>query len=107
MKLIFTFLITLYTLSLSAQEPQPPLHNQFRDFVEFQQNRQQVERPKIERKNGKVTITMTEAQFQRMRRMRMSQRNGFRPIGMNQPMCEKCFNHHRPPMEKPKMKWQE
>ena len=50
---------------------------------------------------------MTEAQFQRMRRMRMSQRNGFRPIEMNQPMCEKCFNHHRPPMEKPKMKWQE
>ena len=107
MKVILIFLISFLSFCVSAQEPQRPLPNQFRDFVEFQQNRQQFERPEIVRKNGKVIITMSEAQFERMRHMRMSQRKGFRPMRMNSPMCEKCVNHHRPPMRKLEMKWHE
>ena len=56
--------------------------SQFRDYVDF---RMQQEKPKIEHKDGKVTITMTEQQFrvmqQRRRQVIMNHR------GPQQPTC--------------------
>jgi hypothetical protein len=53
-----------------------------------------MERPNIERKDGKVIITMSEEQFKRMQMMRQ------RPPMMmarfqHPPMCEKCENMHK------------
>ena len=74
-KLILLSLSTLVSCLTFAQIPnqpipQRPLYNQFRDYVEFRQNQQ---RPKIEKKDGKVIITMTEEQFSKMRMMRQRQ----------------------------------
>ena len=65
------------TLTLAAQPPMRPqgqrlLPNQFRDFVDHQQ-RFNGERPQIERKDGKVIITMSEQQFLKMRQLRRAQ----------------------------------
>lgn len=80
---------TFVTLVLSAQPNPRPLPNQFRDFVDHQQ-RWNSERPVIERKDGKVIITMSEEQFNRMRQLRMAQR--FRPAHHHKPqaVCSKC-----------------
>ena len=88
------------TLTLAAQPPmrpqgQRPLPNQFRDFVDHQQ-RLEMERPQIEKKDGKVIITMSEEQFKRMQQMRAAQR--FRMAQHKpQPVCSKCQRHHGKP----------
>ena len=88
------------TLTLAAQPPmrpqgQRPLPNQFRDFVDHQQ-RLEMERPQIEKKDGKVIITMSEEQFKRMQQMRAAQR--FRMAQHKpQPVCTKCQRHHGKP----------
>ena len=88
------------TLTLAAQPPMRPqgvrpLPNQFRDFVDHQQ-RWEMERPQIEKKDGKVIITMSEEQFKRMQQMRMAQR--FRMAQHKpQPVCSKCQRHHGKP----------
>lgn len=65
-----------------AQPPmQRPLPNQFRDYVDF---RKQQERPKVEHKDGKVIITMTEQQFRVMQQRRRHMMVNHRP---QQPMC--------------------
>jgi hypothetical protein len=71
MKQLLTLVAVLFTTVAMAQPPmQRPLPNQFRDYVDF---RKQQEKPKIEHKDGKVTITMSEEQFRaiQQRRMRM------------------------------------
>ncbi len=83
----------LMSLTILAQEPMRPpqgprpLPNQFRDFVDHQQ-RWNMERPKIEKKDGKVIITMSEEQFKRMQQMRVAQR--YRMAHFVQPKCERC-----------------
>lgn len=96
MKKITTILLAVFaTLTLAAQPPmrpqgQRPIPNQFRDFVDHQQ-RFNGERPQIERKDGKVIITMTEQQFRRMRQLRMAQRN--RLAQFQQPNCRHARRH--------------
>ena len=101
MKKIFLVIAAIFgSLTLMAQKPKTPiLHNQFRDFVEFRKNE---EKPKIEKKDGKVIITMTVQQFtrmQKMRQMQMRQRN-FRQVNLRQPMecqnCKKCRKNIKP-----------
>lgn len=101
MKKVFLVITALFvSLTLMAQQPERPiLHNQFRDFVEFQKSQ---EKPKIEKKDGKVIITMSQAQFyqmQKMRQMQMRQRNfhqaRFRPQMMCQ-NCKKCKKNSHP-----------
>ena len=94
-KILLTLLIGCCSFIVNAQPPQRPLPNQFRDFVDHQQ-RIQMERPNIERKDGKVIITMSEEQYKRMQMMRQ------RPPMMmarfqQQPCCEKCQKHHKKP----------
>lgn len=95
MKKVFLVITAIFgSLTLMAQQPERPIsQNQFRDFVEF---RKLQEKPKIEKKDGKVIITMSQAQFnrmQKMRQMRMRQGN-FRQVNLRQPMvcqnCKKC-----------------
>ena len=92
MKKILLVIATIFgSITLMAQKPKEPiLQNQFRDFVEFRKNE---EKPKIEKKDGKVVITMTIQQFnwmQKMRQMQMRQRN-FHQVKFRQPMvCENC-----------------
>ena len=95
MKKVFLVITAIFgSLTLMAQQPERPiLHNQFRDFVKFQKLQ---EKPKIEKKDGKVIITMSLEQFnrmQKMRQMRMRQGN-FRQVNLRQPMmcqnCKKC-----------------
>ena len=91
-KLISLILGVFLTTTLTAQPPQNrPLPNQFRDYVDFSQ---QQERPKVERKDGKVVITMTEEQYKRMQMLRQ------RPPTMmarfqQQVPCRKCQLIHR------------
>ena len=100
-KLFFILTIGLLSFTSEAQPPmgpQRPLANQFRDFVDHQQ-RFQMERPKIEKKDGKVIITMSEEQFKRMQQMRAAQRYrlaNHRP----QLTCSKCKRHHGKPRRK-------
>ena len=102
MKKLISFVLGVFvTISLAAQPPMGPrvqgrpLPNQFRDFVDHQQ-RWNMERPQIEKKDGKVIITMTEEQFKRMQQMRASQR--FRTAHHKpQPVCSKCQRHHGKP----------
>ncbi len=101
MKKITLILLGVFaTLTLAAQPPmrpqgQRPLPNQFRDFIDHRQ-RWEMERPQIEKKDGKVIITMSEEQFKRMQQMRTAQR-----IRMAQhkpqPVCSKCQRHHGKP----------
>ena len=98
MKKIILFLIgAMIGFTIAAQPPmrhqnQRPLPNQFRDFVDHQQ-RLEMGRPQIEKKDGKVIITMTEQQFKRMQQMRAAQR--FRMAQHRpQPNCNKCKKHH-------------
>lgn len=90
-KLLFLLTIGLISFTTNAQPPMAPqrhLPNQFRDFVDHQQ-RLQVERPTIEKKDGKVIITMSEEQFKRMNQMRQAQKMrmaNWRP----QPPCQRC-----------------
>ena len=84
--------MAIMSYGATAQPPmQRPLPNQFRDYVDF---RKQQERPKVERKDGKVIITMTEQQFRMMQQMRMRQR-GFHPASMKQQVCSKCEHKHK------------
>lgn len=97
-KLYFILTIGLLSFTSEAQPPmgpQRPLPNQFRDFVDHQQ-RFQMDRPKIEKKDGKVIITMSEEQFKRMQQMRQAQR--FRQARFTQQnCCENCqMNRPRP-----------
>ena len=87
------------SLTLLAQKPMRPqgqrvLPNQFRDFLDHQQ-RMEMGRPQIERKDGKVIITMSEMQFKRMQQMRMNQQRGFHPVVMRQQVCSKCEHKHK------------
>ena len=104
MKKLTTFLLGVFvTLTLAAQPPmrpqgQRPLPNQFRDFVDHQQ-RWNMERPQIEKKDGKVIITMSEEQYKKMQQMRQSQM--FRMANHKpQPICSKCKRHHGKPHRK-------
>ena len=92
MKKVFLVIATIFgSLTLMAQKPKEPiLHNQFRDFVEFRKNE---EKPKIEKKDGKIVITMSEQQFsrmQKMRQMQMRQRNFYQTRLEQQNMCKNC-----------------
>ena len=98
MKKIILFLLgTFVGFAIAAQPPmrvegQRPLPNQFRDFVDHQQ-RLSMQRPNIEKKDGKVIITMSEEQFKRMQQMRAAQRYRLaqhRPL----PPCSKCEKKH-------------
>jgi hypothetical protein len=99
-RLILIMASVFVSFTLIAQPPMRPqgqrvLPNQFRDFVDHQQ-RLQMGRPQIERKDGKVIITMTEQQFKRMQQMRAAQR--FRLAQHRpQPVCSKCKRHHGKP----------
>jgi hypothetical protein len=71
MKTILTLVAVLFTTVAMSQPPmQRPLPNQFRDYVDFRQAQQ---RPKVEHKDGKVIITMTEQQFRMMQQRRRQQ----------------------------------
>jgi hypothetical protein len=104
MKKITLILLGVFaTLTLAAQPPmrpqgQRPLPNQFRDFVDHQQ-RWEMERPQIEKKDGKVIITMSEEQFRRMQQMRVAQR--YR-MAQHRPQltCSKCKRHQVKPRRK-------
>ena len=64
--LLIIALMTITSIGANAQPPtQRPLPNQFRDYVDYSQGQ---ERPTVERKDGKVVITMTQAQYRRMMR---------------------------------------
>lgn len=99
MKKLISFVFGVFvTLSLAAQPPMGPrvegrpLPNQFRDFVDHQQ-KWNTERPKIEKKDGKVIITMSEDQFRRMQMMR--QRSPIVTARFQQHKCRKCEIKHR------------
>ena len=80
MKKLLTLVAILFTTVAMAQHPaNHPMGNQFRDFVDF---RMQQEKPKVEHKDGKVIITMTEEQFRMMQQRRKHMRAPYR-----QPMC--------------------
>ena len=91
-KFLIIALLMITSLGAKAQPPHRPLSNQFRDYVDF---RKQQERPKIEHKDGKVVITMSEEQFKRMQQMRMNQQRGFHPIVIRQQACSKCEHRHK------------
>lgn len=101
MKKIMIIVMSLFaTLTLVAQQPRGlrPLPNQFRDFLDHQQGLDR-QRPQIEKKDGKVIITMSEEQFKRMQQMRAAQRYrlaNHRP----QLTCSKCKRHHSKPRRK-------
>ena len=101
MKNIMIIVMSLFaTLTLVAQQPSGlrPLPNQFRDFLDHQQGLDR-QRPQIEKKDGKVIITMSEEQFKRMQQMRAAQRYrlaNHRP----QLTCSKCKRHHGKPRRK-------
>ena len=97
-KIILMLFGVFVTLALTAQPLQRPVPNQFRDFVNHQE-KWNTERPQIERKDGKVIITMTEEHFQKMRSMRhrqMFQHVKYRP----QPQCPKCEIRHKNHLKK-------
>lgn len=104
MKKITTILLAVFaTLTLAAQPPmrpqgQRPLPNQFRDFVDHQQQ-MEGQRPQIEKKDGKVIITMSEEQFKRMQQMRLAQRYRL-AHQRHEPVCKKCQKHHGRPNRK-------
>ena len=87
-KVLLTLAVIFGTLSLMAQVSVPTerfenqnvrgrvLHNQFSDYSQFRQEQFKFEKPQIEKKDGKVIITMSEEQFNRMNQMRMGQRFG-------------------------------
>lgn len=80
-KILITVAIMIGSFSIMAQDRgHRPLPNQFRDYVEFRQHQQErpmkgqgFQRPNIQRKDGKVIITMSEQQFEKMRMMRQHQ----------------------------------
>ena len=53
------------------------------------------EKPKVEHKDGKVIITMSEVQFRHMQQMRSHQRPGFHPVAMRQQVCVRCEHKHK------------
>ena len=92
MKKMLLVIATVFgSMTLMAQKPKEPiLQNQFRDFVEFRKNE---EKPKIEKKDGKIVITMTVQQFtrmQKMRQMQMRQRNFHQTRFKQQNVCKNC-----------------
>jgi TolA-binding protein len=95
MKQLLTLVAVLFTTAAMSQPPmQRPLPNQFRDYVDF---RKQQEKPKVEHKDGKVVITMTEQQFRMMQQKRMRMRKnipGHRPSLPVCP-CQKRQEAHR------------
>jgi hypothetical protein len=103
-KIVLTLIGVFAILTLIAQppqrfQPQRQLPNQFRDFVDHQQ-RMSFEKPEIKKENGKVIITMSEAQFEKMREMRMRQRNSMRHASFRFQHCDKCENSHKKHMKK-------
>lgn len=103
-KIVLTLIGVFAILTLIAQppqrfQPQRQLPNQFRDFVDHQQ-RVSFEKPEIKKENGKVIITMSEAQFEKMREMRMRQRNSMRHASFRFQHCDKCENSHKKHMKK-------
>ena len=103
-KIALTLIGVFAILTLIAQppqrfQPQRQLPNQFRDFVDHQQ-RMSFEKPEIKKENGKVIITMSEAQFEKMKEMRMRQRNNMRHASFRFQHCDKCENSHKKHMKK-------
>lgn len=103
-KIALTLIGVFAILTLIAQppqrfQPQRQLPNQFRDFVDHQQ-RMSFEKPDIKKENGKVIITMSEAQFEKMKEMRMRQRNSMRHASFRFQHCDKCENSHKKHMKK-------
>ena len=92
MKPLLTLVAILFTTVAIAQPPmQRPMPNQFRDFVDFKMNQ---EKPKVEHKDGKVIITMTEERFKMMQQRRRAPMNKFMMMNRmpnrapyRQPMC--------------------
>ena len=93
MKTILTLVAVLFTTVAMSQPPiERPLPNQFRDYVDFRQAQQ---RPKVEHKDGKVIITMTEQQFRMMQQRR--RQSGMRNFRNTRPVCncQKMMPPHR------------
>lgn len=93
---ILSLLGAFATFAIAAQPPMGvdghrPLPNQFRDFVDHQQ-KWNMERPNIVKKDGKVIITMSEEQFDRMREMK--KRQHFRQVNFRNQSC--CNQNCRP-----------
>jgi len=85
MKQLLALVAVLFTTVAMAQPPmQRPLPNQFRDYVDF---RKQQEKPKIEHKDGKVTITMSEEQFRAIQQRRMRMRKNIPGHKPSLPVC--------------------
>lgn len=90
-------LLTLMVFGMTTLMAQ----NQFRAYVSFRQEQFEKNRPQIEKKDGKVIITMSEEQFRMMnqRRQMMNRRPDFgpRPMGPRfspqQPCCKKWERH--------------
>ena len=98
-KFLIIVLLAITSLEVDAQPSRRPLPNQFRDYVDF---RMQQERPKVEHKDGKVIITMSEEQFKHMQQMRMQRHNSdyvavhnSRYIVIRQQVCSKCERRHK------------
>lgn len=104
MKKIVLTLIGVFTmLTLIAQPPkkfqrQRQLPNQFRGFVDHQQGTS-FQKPEIKKENGKIIITMSESQFDKMKEMRMIQRNSMRHASFRFQHCDKCENSHKKHMK--------
>lgn len=71
--------------------------NQFRDYVSFRQGQFEKNKPQIEKKDGKVIITMSEEQFRMMNQRRQMIIRGSHPMRPrfvpSPPSCEKCKRH--------------
>jgi len=92
MKKLFTITLMLLTLAACSQQTLPsrnqdnlPSRNPRMLPSRAYQMRPQV----IERKDGKVTIVITEQQFRMMQ-----QRKQMHPR-QEMPMCKKCSKHHK------------
>lgn len=90
-KLLFVSYLVLSSLFVLSQSTIPQggqcLPNQFRDFVDHQIKWENFQ---IERRGGKVIITMTEDYFV------MMQSQGMRHVNIKQdPPCGRCIKKHR------------
>lgn len=101
-KILLTFAIVFGSFSLMAQDQRNQPHYNQRNHVEFQQHqpngfRQGVkfEKPNIQRKDGKVIITMSEKQFEQMKKMRQHRQTHFMMNRHKKNERRKFQNHPR------------
>jgi len=86
-------LLTLMVFGMTTLMAQ----NQFRDYVSFRQGQFEKNKPQIEKKDGKVIITMSEEQYRMMNQRRQIMIQSSHPIRPRfvpaPPSCEKCKRH--------------